>query len=77
MAEAKSNASDGENATTPDRIGKANSVRIERLAELGRYVASDLGNYADCQHETMIDRLRTAGVVSTHEKQAATVEVTT
>lgn len=25
--------------------------------------AADMGNLADCQHETMIERLRTAGVV--------------
>jgi len=31
---------------------------------MGAYVALDMGSYAGCQHETLIDRLRKAGVVT-------------
>lgn len=37
--------------------------RIKRLAEMGAYMALDMGNCASCQHETLIDRLRAASVV--------------
>ena len=42
--------------------------RIKHLAEAGAYLAFDIANFTDCQHETMIDRLRNAGVV--HAKGA-------
>ena len=47
-----------------EALDEHNGYRIKRLAEAGAYLALDMGNYAECQHETMIDRLRTAGVVS-------------
>ena len=48
-----------------EALNERNGYRIKHLAEMGAYLALDMGNYAGCQHETMIDRLRNAGVVST------------
>jgi hypothetical protein len=46
-----------------EALVERNGCRIKYLAEMGAYLASDIGNYAGCRHETMIDRLRNAGVV--------------
>lgn len=46
-----------------EALDERNGYRIKHLAEMGAYLASDVGNYAGYQHETMIDRLRNAGVV--------------
>jgi hypothetical protein len=46
-----------------EALDERNGYRIKHLAEMGAYLASDVGNYAGYQHETMIDRLRNAGIV--------------
>lgn len=53
------------NTIKREALDQGNSYRIKHLAEAGAYLASDIGNFADCQHETMIERLRTAGVIPT------------
>lgn len=40
-----------------------NGYRIKRLAEAGAHLAFDMANSVGCHHETMIDRLRNAGVI--------------
>lgn len=40
-----------------------NGCRIRQLAEAGAYLAMDMSNYAGCQYETYINRLKDAGVV--------------
>ena len=47
-----------------EALNERNGFRIKRLAEMGAYLALDIGNYADSQHGAMIDRLRSAGLVS-------------
>lgn len=47
-----------------EALNERNGYRIKHLAEVGAYLALDMSNYAGCQHEAMIDRLRNAGVVS-------------
>ena len=47
-----------------EALNERNDYRIKHLSEMGAYLALDMGNYAGCQHETMTDRLRNAGVVS-------------
>jgi len=44
------------------KAGRANGLRVERLAEAGAYLAQDMGNYAGHAYETMINRLCAAGV---------------
>lgn len=39
---------------------EASSIRM--LAETGHYLAQDIGNFADHEHEHLRDRLRQAGV---------------
>lgn len=46
-----------------EALDERNGYRIKHLAEMGAYLALDVGGYADHQHETMIDRLRNAGVI--------------
>lgn len=46
-----------------EALNERNGYRIKHLAEMGAYLALDMGNYAGCQHETLIDRLRSAGVI--------------
>ena len=47
-----------------EALNERNGYRIKHLAEAGAYLAFDIANFAGCQHETMIERLRTAGVVA-------------
>lgn len=47
-----------------DALDASAGYRIKHLAEAGAYLAFDIANFAGCQHETMIERLRTAGVVA-------------
>lgn len=51
------------NTIKREALNERSGFRIKHLAEAGAYLAADIGNFADCQHETMIERLRTAGVV--------------
>ncbi len=44
-----------------EALQERNGYRIKRLADAGAYIALDMGNYADCRHEDMTSRLRTAG----------------
>lgn len=37
--------------------------RIKHLADAGAYLAMDFGNFADCELESMMNRLRAAGAV--------------
>jgi hypothetical protein len=46
-----------------EALDHRNGFRIQRLAEAGAHLASDMGDYAKCQHQNMLNRLRTAGVV--------------
>lgn len=43
-----------------EALQERNGHRIRQLAEAGAYLAADMSNYAGCQHETMIARLRSA-----------------
>lgn len=49
--------------TIAKEADKCRSYRIKRLAEAGAYIASDIGNFADCEHEKYRDALIAAGVV--------------
>ena len=51
------------NTIKNEALTERNGYRIKHLAEMGAYLAFDMSNYAGCQHETMVDRLRTAGVL--------------
>lgn len=42
----------------------SNSFRLRRLADAGAYIASDIGNFIDCQHEGYRDNLRKAGIIT-------------
>ncbi|MEW5822746.1 MAG: hypothetical protein AB1766_00150 [Pseudomonadota bacterium] len=46
---------------TPDN----RPTRIKHLAEVGKHIAADLGNYADSTHEELTDSLRKAGLIKT------------
>ncbi|MHB1359467.1 MAG: hypothetical protein ACYCWC_07780 [Rhodocyclaceae bacterium] len=46
-----------------DTLVAGNGYRIKLLADAGAYLALEIGNFAGCQHETMIKRLYDAGVV--------------
>jgi hypothetical protein len=48
-----------------EALKERNGHRIQQLAAAGSYLAADMGNYAGCQYETMIERLRKASVVPT------------
>lgn len=52
--------------TTIERetLNEISIYRIKHLAEMGAYLACNMSDYTGSQHETMIDRLRNAGVVS-------------
>lgn len=45
-------------------------LRIKKLAALGAYVASDIGNYADCEYEKYQECLQKAGVINSLEVAA-------
>lgn len=44
--------------------------RINALAEMGAYLASDIGNYVDSEHEKYRDCLQKAGVINSPEVAA-------
>jgi hypothetical protein len=50
-----------------EALKERNGHRIKQLAEAAAYLASDMSNYAIVRHETMIHRLRTAGVITFKE----------
>jgi len=50
---------------TPDN----RPTRIKHLAEVGSYLAADLGNYADANHEELTDSLRKAGLIKEAKKE--------
>ncbi len=37
-------------------------VRAEHLIEAGEYLASDIGNYLDCQREELVESLSSCGI---------------
>lgn len=41
-----------------------NSRRLKRLADAGAYIASDIGNFIDCQHEEYRGNLLKAGIIA-------------
>lgn len=53
------------NTIAREALDGRNGYRIKHLAEAGAYLALDMGNYAGHFHETVIARLRDAGVVPT------------
>lgn len=44
--------------------GKGCTTRIKRLAAVGAYLASDMGNFYDSQHEEMFASLKAVGIVA-------------
>lgn len=58
------------NTIKNEEIDRPNSGRIKKLAELGAYIALDIGNYADSEHEQRLDFLQKAGVVNSVEVAA-------
>lgn len=42
--------------------GGCNLIQIRLLAEAGAYLAMDYGNFAGCQHETMLRSLKAQGL---------------
>lgn len=49
--------------------GKGCTTRIKRLAAAGAYLASDMGNYYDYQHEQMFASLKAVGIVAAEVAQ--------
>lgn len=47
-----------------EALCECNGYRIKRLAEAGAYLAVEIGNFADCEHESMRNALVAAGVLS-------------
>ena len=47
-----------------EALNERSGHRIKQLAAMGAYVASETSNFSDHIHETLIDRLRTAGIVT-------------
>lgn len=46
-----------------DALDGRNGQRIKHLAEAGAYLASDFGNFVDCELERLRDNLHKAGVM--------------
>lgn len=57
-------------AIARDALKKGPGYRIKYLAEAGAYIANDMGNYAEHFHETVIQRLRDAGVAQTSAEES-------
>lgn len=59
------------NTIRDEALNERNGYRIKYLAAAGSYIAHDMSNYTDCVYESMINRLREAGIVSAEEGASA------
>lgn len=46
-----------------EALDEHNGYRIKHLAEMGAYIACDMGNYADSEHEKLLYTLKASGAV--------------
>lgn len=54
-----------------DALDDRKAYRIKALADAGAYLAFDIGNFAGCEQEKMLEKLKAAGIVRSEQEGAA------